>query len=96
MTSHIHNWVLFMLWLRLFILSGAISLRFSSSILDTYHLVEFIFQCHIFFPFHTVHEVLKGRILKWFVIPFSRELHLVRTLHYDPFVGWPYMTWLIV
>ena len=32
---------------------------------------EFIFQCHIFLPFHTVHGVLKARILKWFAIPFS-------------------------
>ena len=34
-TSHIHNWVLFFLWLRLFILSGVISPQFSSSILGT-------------------------------------------------------------
>ena len=32
---------------------------------------EFIFQCPIFLPFHTVHGVLKARILKWFAIPFS-------------------------
>ena len=32
-TRHIQNWVLFLLWLNLFILSGAISLLFSSSIL---------------------------------------------------------------
>ena len=30
---------------------------------------EFIFQCHIFLPFHTVHGVFKARILKWFAIP---------------------------
>ena len=30
----------------------------------TYQPWEFIFQCHIFFPFHTVHGVLKARILK--------------------------------
>ena len=35
-TSHIHNWALFLLWLHLFILSGAISPLFSSSILGTY------------------------------------------------------------
>ena len=35
-TSQIHNWALFSLWLILFILSGAISLLFCSSILDTY------------------------------------------------------------
>ena len=34
-TSHIHNWVLFLLWLCLFILSGIISPLFFSSILGT-------------------------------------------------------------
>ena len=47
-TSHIHNWVLFSLLLRLFILSGVISPLISSSILGTYSPGEFIFQCHIF------------------------------------------------
>ena len=63
-TSHIHNWVLFLLWLHLFILSGVISPLFSSSILGTYLPGEFIFQCPIFLPFHSVHGVLKARILK--------------------------------
>ena len=36
------------------------------SILGTYWPGEFIFQCPIFLPFHTVHKVLKARILKWF------------------------------
>ena len=40
---------------------------------------EFLFQCHIFLPFHTVHGVLKARILKWFAIPFSSGPHFVRT-----------------
>ena len=57
-------------WLCLFILSGVISPRFSSSVLGTYQPVEFVFHCHTFLPFHTVHGVLKGRILKWFAIPF--------------------------
>ena len=35
-TRHIHNWLLFLFWLNLFILSGAVSLLFPSSILDTY------------------------------------------------------------
>jgi len=52
-TSHIHNRALFLRWLRLFILSGIISPFFSSSILGTYRPGEFIFQCHIFLPFHT-------------------------------------------
>ena len=35
-------------------------------------------------PCHTVHGVLKARILKWFAIPFSSGPHFVRTLHHDP------------
>ena len=35
-TSHIHSWVLFLLWLHLFILSGVISPLFSSSMLGTH------------------------------------------------------------
>ena len=74
------------------ILSGVISPLISSSILGTYWPGEFIFQCPIFFPFHTVHGVLKERILKWFAIPFSSGPHFVRTLHHDPSVlGGP--TW---
>ena len=80
-TSHIHSWVLFLLWLRIFILSGVISPLISSIILGAYSCGEFIFQCHIFLPFHTVHEVLKARILKRFVIPCSSGLCFVRTLH---------------
>ena len=82
-TRHIHNLVLFLLWLSLFIPSGAISLFFSSSILDTYQPGEFIFHCHIFLPFQTVHGVLKARMLKWFAIPFSSGPRFVRTLHRD-------------
>ena len=68
-TSHIHSWVLFLLWLHLFILSGVISPPISSSILGTYQPEEFIFQCPIFLPFHTDHGVLKVRILKWLPFP---------------------------
>ena len=94
-TSPIHNWVLFLLWLGLLILFGVISPLISSSILGTYQPGEFIFQCPIFLPFHTVHGVLKARVLKWFAIPFSSGPHFVRTLHHDPSIlGGP--TWLIV
>ena len=37
-TSHIHNWVLFLLWFRLFILSGIISPLFFISLFGTYDL----------------------------------------------------------
>ena len=83
-TSHIHCWVLFLLWLHPFILSGVIYPLISSSILGTYQIGEFLFQCPIILPFHTVHGVLKARILKWFAIPFSSGPHSVRPLHHDP------------
>ena len=56
----------------------------SSSILGTYWPGEFLFQYPIIVPFHTVHGVLKARILKWFAIPFSSGPHSVRPLHHDP------------
>ena len=64
-----------------------ISPLISSSVLGTYQLGEFIFQCHMFLPFHTVHGVLKARTLKWFAIPFSSGPCFVRTLYYDPSVS---------
>ena len=63
--------VLFLLWLLPFILSGVISPLISGSILGTNRPGEFLFQYPIILPFHTVHGVLKARILKWFAIPFS-------------------------
>ena len=43
-------------------------------------------QDFFFLLFHTVHGVLKARLLKWFTIPFSSRPHFVRTLHHDPSV----------
>ena len=63
--------------------SGAISLLFTSSILDIYWPGGLIFQYHIFLPFHTAHGIPKGRILEWFSIIFSSGPPFVRTLHYD-------------
>ena len=59
--SHLQLGVLFALALSLH--SGVVSPLFSSVILGTYQAVEFIFQCPIFLPVHTVHGVLKARIL---------------------------------
>ena len=50
------------------------------------HTYTYIFQCHIFLPFHTVHGVLKARILKWFAISFLSGPHFVRIIHHDPSV----------
>ena len=77
-----NNWPLFSLWLHLFILFEVVFPLFSSSILGTYLPWDFIFQCHIPLPFHTVHGVLKTRILKWFAICFSSGPLFVRTLCY--------------
>ena len=79
--SHINNWVLFWLWLHLFILSGVISPLISNNIFGMYWPWEFIFQCPIFLPFHTVLGVLKGKILKWFAIYFSSGPRVFRSLH---------------
>ena len=81
--SHIHNWVLLVLWLHLFIFSGGISPLISSSILATCQPGEFIFQCPIFLPFYTAHGVFKPRELKCFSIPFSSEPSLARILHHN-------------
>ena len=51
---------------------------------------EFLFSYPIILPFHTVHGVLKARILKWLAIPFSSGAHSVRPLHHDlPGLGCP-------
>ena len=55
-TSHIRNWVLFLLWLHLFILSGVISPLISSSVLGTYWPGEFT---------STVHEPWTSRYSSW-------------------------------
>ena len=85
-TSHIQNWVLFLLWFHPFILSGVISPLISSSILGTYRPGEFLFQYPVILPFHTVYVVLKARILKWFAIPFSSGPHSVRPVQHHPSV----------
>ena len=94
-TRYNHNYASFPLWLSLFILSGAISLLYPSRILGTYQPERFIFPCHIFLTFHTVHGVLKARILKWFAIPFSCRPRFVRTLYHDPSIlGGPTQHWI--
>ena len=74
-TSHIHNWVLFSLWLLLFILSGAIAPVFSCSIWAPADLGSSSFSVLSFLPFHAVHGVLKAGIQKWLAIPFSSASH---------------------
>ena len=79
---------LFLLWFHLFILSGVISLLISSIILNTYQSGEFIFQCPIFLPFHTVHGVLKARILKWILpSPVDHVLSELSTMTHPSWVA---------
>lgn len=57
----------------------------------------FIFPCRIFEPFHTVHWVIKARMLKWFANLFSSGSHFVRIFPQWPIhLRWPYTAWLIV
>ena len=51
----------FVLWLHPFILSGAISPLFSSSVLGTYWPGEFLFQYPIILPFHPAVDVTGDR-----------------------------------
>ena len=75
--------------------SGVISLLISSSISGTYRPGEFIFQCPIFLPFHTVHRVLKARILKWFAIFFLQWTTFCQNSPSWPVCpGWPHIAWL--
>ena len=69
------HWVLFSLWLNLFILTGVISPLISSSILGTYCPGEFIFQCHTFLPFHTVHGFSRQEY--WSGLPFPSPVDKV-------------------
>ena len=80
-TSHIHSWVLFLLWLHCFILSGVISPLIFGNILGTYQPGDFIFQCPNFLPFHTAHGVLKARMLKWLATAFSSGPYFVPPFH---------------
>ena len=52
--------------------------------IHTYWPGEFIFQCPIFLPVHTVDGVLRVRMLQWFATSFSGGLGFVRTLHHEP------------
>ena len=94
-SAQMHN--AFPLWPSLFTLSGAISLLFPSSILDTYR--RWGGEAHLLasylLPFHTVHGVLEARILKWFAIPLSSGPHFVRLSNTTHWSWVPCMAWFI-
>ena len=74
-TSHTHNWLLFLFWLHLFILSGVISPLISSKILGIYWPGEFIFQCPIILLFNTVHGVQRKEY--WSGLPFASPVDYI-------------------
>ena len=95
-TSHIHNWVLFLLCLHLFILSGVISPLISSSILGTYWPGEFIFQCLsfcLFILFMGSQRVGHDWVTFIFIFTFQ-FCQIAPPWHIH--LGWPYTAWLIV
>ena len=69
-------------FLELLLYSSPVAYKALTELGSSYFSVIFLF--FIFLPFHTVHGVLKARILKWFAIPFSCGPRFVRTLHHDP------------
>ena len=56
-------------------------------------LLSSSFSVLSFLPFHTVHGVLKARILKWFAIPCSSGPHFVWTLELDYTESWELKNW---
>ena len=96
-TSHIHNWVLFLHWLHLFILSRVILPLISSSILGTYWPGEFIFQGLTFFAFSYCSwgsqskntEVVCHSFLQWTTFCQNSPLWPIH-------LGWPYTAWFIL
>ena len=95
-TSHIHKWMLFLLWLHLFILSGVISLLFSSSILGIYQPVEFIFQCPIFLLFILFMWFSRQKYWSGLPLPSPVDQILPDLSTMAHHLGWPYSAWLIV
>ena len=93
-TSHMHNWVLFLLWVHLFILWGIISPLFSSSILGTFQPREFLFQCPIFCLFMLFMGFSRQEY--WSGLPFhspvDRILSDLSTMNCPS--GWPHTAWL--
>ena len=74
-TRHIHNYVLFLPWLNLFIPSDAISLLFSSSMLGQYWPGEFLFKCHFLLLFMLFMQF--SRQACWSALPFPSPVYHV-------------------
>ena len=79
-TSHIHSWVLFLLWLHPFILSGVISPLISSGILGTYRPGEFLFQYPYYFAFSYCSWGSQGKNTKVVCHSFLQGMLIERTV----------------
>ena len=104
-TSHIHNWALFLLWLHLFILLGAISLLFSSSILGTYRpgsssfsVISFcLFILFILFTLSYLHSQCKNtEVVSHSILQFCQTTFCQNSPPWPVCPGWPYTVWLVV
>ena len=93
-TSYIHSWVLFQLWLHPFILSGVISPLIFSSILWTYKLGNSPFSVLSFYLF--ILFIGFSRQEYWSGLPFPSPVdHILSDLSTMPAcLGWPHRTWL--
>ena len=94
-TSHTHNWVLFLLWLHLFILSGVIFPLISSS-MGTYRPGELSFSVLSFYLFILFMGFSRQEYWRGFPFP-----SLVTTFCQNPppwpvCLAWPYIAWLVV
>ena len=97
MTSHIHNWALFSLWLHLFILSGIISPLISSGIFGTYQAGGVHLSISYLFAFSYCSWSVQGKNLE--VVCHSLlqcTMFCQKSLLWPLHLGWPYMAWLIV
>ena len=55
--------------------------------------IEFFFQYPIILPFHTVHGILKARILKWFAL-LQWTAFFQTSPPWPAHLGWPHPAWL--
>ena len=94
LSRHIHNWVLFLLWLPPFILSEVIFALISSSILGTYRLGESSFSILSFCLF--ILFMGFSRQEYWSGLPFlSLVDHILSDLStMTARLGWPHTAWL--
>ena len=70
-----------------------ISPLISISILGTYRPGEFLFQCPVILPSHTVRGVLKARIPKWFAL-LQWTIFCQTSPPWPDRLGWPHTAWL--